>query len=304
MAEMFKALPAVLILALATIAPSSPTAMAAAATPAPAPTRTAPPQIYHIITRPLCSELHKHIAPAMGMMMQSDHTISKSPDLFKNYNKGALYGTDNSVSNNAGYNANAGGTTSGGAAGSIMTASQNMALLGMENLIGPIANNGLAIQKILDSPELTHGTGSPEDDQRLADIRAKLLKALATQEASLDIISGFVDTQQLADIQHSGQEFIADVNNHSDFSSSHQYGTPSPNPAFANPNQAGLPQNPYSIDLANVPGLTLGYNPVTRLLEGLNWTIAETQKREGDAAKAVLDSAALCSNSPVSTQKN
>ncbi len=297
---MFKALPAVLAVALATIAPSSPTAVAAD-TPAPAATRTPPPQIYHIITRPLCSELHKHIAPAMSMMMQSDHSIGKSPDLFKQYNKAALYGVDNSTSSSAGYNP--GNSTSGGSAGSIFTPAQNIALLGMENLIGPIANNSLAIQKILDSPELTHGTGTPEDDQRLAEIRAKLLKALATQQASLDIISGFVDTQQLADIQHSGEAYIADVNDHSDFTTSHQFSTPSPNPAFANPNQAGLPQNPYSIDLANIPGLTLGYNPVTRLLEGLNWAIGETQKREGDAAKAVLDSAALCSNSPVSTQK-
>ncbi|HKE36937.1 MAG TPA: hypothetical protein VKB39_05875, partial [Candidatus Baltobacteraceae bacterium] len=129
-------------------------------------------------------------------------------------------------------------------------------------------------------------------------------KALATQQASLDIISGFVDTQQLADIQHSGQEYIAAINQHNDFTGASAQYTPTPNPAFANPNQAGLPQNPYQIDLANVPGLTLGYNPVTRLIEGLDWTISETQKREGDVAKAVMDSAALCSNSPVSTKPN
>jgi hypothetical protein len=274
----------------------------AAPTPAPAASRTPPPQIYHIITRPLCSELHKHIAPAVGMMMQSDHTIGKSPDLFKQYNKAGLYGADNSTSNGAGYNP--GVSSSGGAADTIFTPAQNMALLGMENLIGPIANNSIAIQKILDSPELTHGTGSKEDDQHLQEIRAKLLRALATQQASLDIISGFVDTQQLADIQHSGEEYIAAINQHSDFTGPSMQGTPTPNPAFANPNQAGLPQNPYGIDLANVPGLTLGYNPVTRLLEGLNWTISETQKREGDLAKSVMDSAALCSNSPVSTKPN
>ena len=303
MAEMYKALPAVLVVALATIAPSPPmAAVAAAATPAPAATRTAPPQIYHIITRPLCSELHKHIAPAVGMMLQNDQTIGKSPDLFKRYNQSALYGNDNSASNQNGYNS--GTTMSGGAADSIMNPSQNMALLGMENLIGPIANNAIAIQKILDSPELTHGTGTKEDDKHLAEIRAKLLKALATQQASLDIISGFVDTQQLADIQHSGQEYIASINQHNDFAGGKVQGTPSPMPGTYNPNQAGLPQNPYSIDLANVPGLTLGYNPVTRLLEGLNWTISETQKREGDAAKAVLDSASLCSNSPASTKPN
>lgn len=298
---MYKALPVVLVAALVAIAPTSPTAAAAAPTPAPAATRTPPPQIYHIITRPLCSELHKHIAPALSMMMQSDHTIGKSPDLFKRFNRAELSGVDNSTSANAGYNP--GSPSTGNGAASIFNPAQNMALLGMENLIGPIANNAIAIQKILDSPELTHGTGTPEDDARLADIRTKLLKALATQQASLDIISGFVDTQQLADIQHSGQEFIQNINQHSDFNGDQSAPTPTPNP-FANPNQAGLPANPYGIELATVPGLTLGYNPITRLLEGLNWTIGETQKRENDAAKSVLDSAALCSNSPVSTKKS
>ena len=86
-----------------------------------------------------------------------------------------------------------------------------MALQGMENLIRPIANNIIAIQTVLDSPELRTGTGRPEDDQRLQAIREKLLKALAAQNASLDIISGFVDTQQMADLQHAGEAYINSI---------------------------------------------------------------------------------------------
>ena len=63
---------------------------------------------------------------------------------------------------------------------------------------------------------------------------------------------------------------------------------PSPNPLLNNPDYAGLPPNPYSIDLANVPGLTLGYNPVTRLIEALHWTIDQTQTQENAAATAVM----------------
>lgn len=292
MRAMHKLLPAVLIVALATIAPISPLAAATRATPAPANTPTPPPTIIHLITHPLCSELHQHIAPAVGMMLQNDRQIAKSPDLFKHYNQAAMYGVDNSASNENGMPG--GVTMSGESADGTMNSSQRMALLGMENLVSPIAQNIIAIQKMLDSPALTRGTGNAEDDKRLKAIREKLLKALATQNAALDIINGFVDTQQLADIQHSGQEYISAVNQKDVIGSHSGQGTPTPFPGTYNPNQAGLGPNPYAIDLANIPGLTLGYNPVTRLLDGLHWTIAETKTRENDAANAVMESASLC----------
>jgi hypothetical protein len=255
------------------------TVLAVAATP--------PPTIYHVVTRPLCGELHEHIAPAIGMMLQNDTTIKKSPALFKQYNDARLYSSDPST------------TTSGNDPvtrdpGGGSNPAQNMALQGMENLIRPIANNIIAIQTALDSPALRTGTGRPEDDQLLQDIRQKLLKALAAQNASLDIISGFVDTQQMADLQHAGEAYISSISQPD--TSSAKISTPAPNPLEANPNYAGLPPNPYDIDLANVPGLTLGYNPVTRLLDALRWTIDATATRENDAAKAVMSSAALCSN--------
>jgi hypothetical protein len=249
---------------------------------------TPPPTIYHIVTRPLCGELHEHIAPAIGMMLQNDTTIKKSPALFKQYNDARLYGSDPSTAtgqSNDPVSGDPGGTSN---------PAQNMALQGMENLIRPIANNIIAIQTALDAPELRTGTGRPEDDQRLQDIRDKLLKALATQNASLDIISGFVDTQQMADLQHAGEAYISSISQPD--TSGAKLSTPAPNPLEQNPNYAGLPPNPYDIDLANVPGLTLGYNPVTRLLEALRWTIDQTATRENDAAKAVMSSAALCSN--------
>ncbi len=256
--------------------------LAAGATPTPTP----PPQIYHIVTRPLCAELHEHIAPAIGMMLQNDATIKKSPNLFKRYNDAALEGDNSTATQN-----NPAGRDPGGP----LNPSQNMALQGMENLIRPIANNIIAIQTMLDSPHLLTGTGRQDDDKQLQNIREKLLKALAVQNASLDIISGFVDTQQMADLQHAGEEYISSIAQ-PDVSGA-QISTPGPlNPLAANPNYAGLPPNPYDIDLANVPGLTLGYNPVTRLLEALHWTIDQTATRENEAANAVMSSAAVCSN--------
>jgi len=303
MAAMHKALPAALILAIAAIAPAPPIAAAAtAATPAPT-NATPPPQIYHIITRPLCSELHKHISPAIGMMLQNDQNIKKGPELFSRYNRGALDGPDNSASNSAG--PNGGVVMSGESGGSNMTASQNMALLGMENLVSPIANNIIATQKLLDSPALAQGTGNVQDDKQLQAMRDKLLKALATQNAALDIISGFVATQQMGDLQHAGQEYISAMNQ-SDQTGKSTGATPTPNPLLYDTTQAGLPPNPYDINLAAIPGLTLGYNPTTRLLDALHWTIQETTARENDAAKAVMNGAAECSAAapkPIATAK-
>ncbi|HEX3368869.1 MAG TPA: hypothetical protein VHS56_04765, partial [Candidatus Cybelea sp.] len=76
---------------------------------------------------------------------------------------------------------------------------------------------------------------------------------------------------------------------------------PSPNPLTTNPDYAGLPPNPYTIDLANVPGLTLGYNPVTRLVDALHWTIDQTQTQENEAATAVMSSAQLCQSIPLAS---
>lgn len=247
-------------------------------------TPTPPPQIYHIVTRPLCAELHERIAPAIGMLLQNDATIKRSPALFKQYNDAALYGSDPASAK--------GNPQSGDPSGG--NASQNMALLQMENLIRPIANNIIAIQTILDSPELQTGSGPAEDQQRVHEIRDKLLQALAAQNASLDIISGFVDTQAMANLQHAGEAYISSMNTPD---TTTKLASPGPvNPLQTDPNYAGLPPNPYYIDPVTIPGLTLGYNPVTRLTGALHWTIDTTATRENDAAKAVMSSAAMCSN--------
>jgi hypothetical protein len=254
-------------------------------------TATPPPQIYRVVSRPLCSELRQHIKPAIGMMLQNDVNIKKSPQLFKAYNTGALYGSGPSSSNEGGQQQEFPTETGS-------NASQNMALLGLEGLIRPIANNIIAIQTMLDSPELRIGSGREDDDKRLQDIRKKLLQALATQNASLDVISGFVDTQQMSDLQHAGQEYI---NSMAQSDNKGTAATPAPDPLTSSPNYAGLPPNPYSIDLATIPGLTLGYNPVTRLIDALHWTIDQTSARENEAAMAVMSSAALCSEVPLTS---
>jgi hypothetical protein len=293
MEAMKKAFALVAIAALAAIAPALPTQAADTTPPAPAThTGTPPPTIYHIVTRPLCAELHKHIAPAVGMLLQNDQTIKSSPRLFSDYNKEKLYGVDNTASNANG--AQGGVTMSGDSANGTMNAAQNMTILKMENMVSPIANNIIAMEKILDTPSLRNGTGNPDDDKRLAEIRTKLLKAIADQQATLDIINGFVQTQQMGDLQHSGGEYISAMNQPDISGKGSTTGEATPNPMLQDPNQAGLPGNPYAFDPVAIPGLTLGFNPTTRLLSAVNWTIQQTQANENDASVAIMGAAQLC----------
>ena len=100
----------------------------------------------------------------------------------------------------------------GESGGSDMTASQNMALLGMENLVSPIANNIIATQKCSTLRRSCKAPAIPKTTSSCKISAHKLLKALATQNAALDIISGFVATQQMGDLQHAGQEYISAMN--------------------------------------------------------------------------------------------
>ncbi len=285
MKAMKKAFSLVAIAALAALAPALP--IQAADTTAP--TATAPPTIIHIVTRPLCAELHKHIAPTVGMMLENDRVMKSSPKLFSDYNKDALYGVDNSASNSAGPN---GGTVL--QSSGTMNAAQNMTILKMENMVSPIANNIIAMEKMLDTPALMHGTGNPDDDKKLAAIREKLLKAIADQSATLDIINGFVQTQQMGDLQHQGDEYINATSQNDVTGKAAITPEATANPLLADPNQAGLPANPYAIDPANIPGLTLGANPVTRMLEAVNWTLQQTAANENDAGTAIMGAAQEC----------
>ena len=255
----------------------------AAPTPAPAGSKvaasaTTPPQIIHLYTRHICSVLSKTIAPAIGMMLQNDKTIAKSPDIFKDYNFAMGYGSQGS---------------------------QDMALMRMENLVGPLADNVVAIHKQLDDQNAFPPVPRTQDDRHLLQLKDELLKTLASQEASLDIINGFVTTQQLSEMQHEGFGYIGAIANpdtkNAGQSQQNTVGgslLATPPPGYQEENatlsNAGLPSNPYEIDLARLPGLTLGYNPVTHLRDGVLWTQSDAQKNEDVLSHDVIQTANEC----------
>jgi hypothetical protein len=55
-----------------------------------------------------------------------------------------------------------------------------------------------------------------------------------------------------------------------------------------------LSPNPYAFDPATIPGLAVGYNPITNIVGGLKWTQDETQKREDAAGKAISAAMSQC----------
>ncbi len=263
-------------------APAAPTPQPKAL-PSPVPTRTAPPEIYHTVVHPVCSALATKIRPAIGMLLENDKLIGQSPAMFKEYGMAQFNQSE---------------------------AQQSMTVLHMENLVTPLANNVLAIQKLLEDPSVFPPKAQNQEDQRTLDLKNKLMQSLADQQASLDIINGFVETQQLANMQHEGFGYIYSIagdgqnRNTGGVDPLHNI-APTSDPLHPQPFDdtvinAGLPTNPYEIDLTRVPGLTLGYNPVNSLKEGVEWAQSDGQKHEDTLAKTVVATVKLCGGSTAS----
>jgi hypothetical protein len=264
---MYKAACAALVLAIGVaVSISSGSNVASAATPKPKASKLPYPTIVHVVSRPLCLALRSHVGPIVGALIANDATIAKGQPLFADYNK---------------YN------------GSQAQAHEDITLLRMENLIGPLVKNFDAIDKLLNDKSVFHYPPRDNDDVRLWKMRDQLQTVVDDQKASLDVISGFVATTQLAQMQHEGIDEAAKTINAPDPGSTPS-GIPTVNPAFANPENAGLPQDPHQIDLANIPGLTLGANPTTRLADGLKWTRDQAQVHEAPASQTILANVQDC----------
>lgn len=238
----------------------------------PGPLQTLPPEITHVYSRPLCNTLRRRIGPAVGMILQNDQTIAKGPDLFNEYNR--------RISNES--------------------AGRNMTLLRMENLVGPIADNIIAIKKLLEDKDAFPDRPRNEDDIKALQLKEHLLNTVAAQEASLDIINGFVTTQQLGDMQHEGFGYIGAITGSSEITKNRNP-MQTPAPGLSDPNYAGLAPDPHTIDLASIPGLSVGYNPITRLRDGLQWVRGTTTNRESVAAAPLLQVATDCGAAPAAS---
>jgi hypothetical protein len=250
-----------------------------APTPAPSSRLTPPPTIYEIVTRPMCHELKAHILPAVALVLQNDRVIAKSPPIFQDYITTALRPDP---TNKSGYDVT-----------DYDSPGRAMAIRRMENLVTPLAQNVIALQKILENTSLNqpNPSNSAADAAALAKIREQLDQTRELQSASLDLINGFVTTQQLGDIQHAGEEYLGNINSTGLVGSGNVGETPNP---FQNPDQPGLPQDPHFIDPATLPGLAVGYNPVKVVAKALDWVRGQTATRENDVADSLTKIANSC----------
>lgn len=251
--------------------------------PAPGATPTPPPQIYHVVTTALCARLHERVRPAVAMILQNDQTIAKSPPLFAKYARGALTAGDKADPNGQ-------GTPQGEDSINNESPETSMALQQMSYLVFPVSHNLIAAQTLLDDPKMLAPTGNAEDDATLARIKSQLLETIAYQSASLDLINGFVATQQMGEIQHAGTEFIGAIEGSS---TPNQPIKNTPNP-WQDPDTPGLSPNPFNLDLSTIPGLFVGYNPLQHIVQGLDYLRTETGKREDTAGTTITDALKGC----------
>ncbi len=246
--------------------------------------KTPPPQIYHIVTTALCARLHQRVAPGVAMILQNDTTIAKSPPLFKRYQRGALTSVDVASSDYS--NAK----TPNGDSIYAHTPETDMAMQQMSYLVFPVSRNLIAAQTLLDDPKLLAPTGNARDDATLTKIRSELLETIAFQSAALDLINGFVETQRMGQLQHAGEEYLGSIQG-SETTTKPIRVTPNP---WQDPNTPGLAPNPYAFDPATIPGLSVGYNPLSKIMDGLQWLREETHKREDAAGQTITAALSEC----------
>ncbi len=237
---------------------------------------TPPPQIYHVVTTALCVRLHETVRPAVAMVLQNDQTIAKSQPLFTMYRR-AMF--ENGTASNSSDSINN------------VSPGSSMALQRMSYLVLPTARNIISAQTLVDDEKFLRPTGNQADDATLVQIKQQLLETVAFQNAALDLINGFVQTQQMGELQHIGEDYIGAIQGTGSTTTIAQ-NTPNP---WQDPNSPGLPPNPYAFDPSQIPGLAVGYNPLSNLVAGLSWVQAETAKREDAAGKTISAALSQCS---------
>ncbi len=228
------------------------------------------PVIIHVIARPLCSGLHRAVGPAIGLMLQNNAIIAKSQPLFDDYRR---------------YNEE-------GASGK--TARQ-LAQVKMEYLVGPLVKNTEKIDNMLANRNIFNSNAGG-DSEKLAQIKAGLLQALSEQKAAIDLINGFVTTKQLANMQHAGFEYVGAINGSKEIPTN-PLATPTPNPAFYNKNYAGLAPQQYghsAINLNNLPGLSIGYNPISAVANAMRATRTRMVMQQNKIAPKIVEAGREC----------
>lgn len=147
------------------------------ATPAPPPLKI----IVNVRSNGLCGAFKKSVLPVVGHALQNDRLIASSKPLFNDLTVKRRLNSDK--------------------------ASEDIDVLRLENLIRPLNDSVAAAKKILEDPNAFPKQAKTQQDKDLLAIRDSLRASVARQENVLDIISGFVDTTALGELQAAGHDY-------------------------------------------------------------------------------------------------
>lgn len=242
---------------------------AAAPKPAATPLKT----ISHVYSKRLCTALRRSIGPAVGHVLQNDRAMQISRPLFdsfvKNSNTGSQAGTD-------------------------------MDVMRLERLVDPMVKNTQAIEHLLNDSVYPRHPQSDEDRQVLA-MRAQLEVVLAEQKHALDLISGFVDTQNMAELQAAGHEYDSAISGNDTKKNASPPPQPAPTAAAAPILNAGVsqqndPARKYDPRFQNT-GSDVGYNPLSAFGQQMYVYQQEIQAPESKVSAAIFKAIPQCGGS-------
>ncbi len=220
-----------------------------AASPAPSPAPLTPLKVIGSVrSTPFCTALRETTGPAIAAVLSNDDLIASSEPSFA-----TLYHDD------------------------VVARSQARAHLDLnrlESLITPIVANVKRIDTLL--------AGKPVDP-KLQAVHEKLQAVLAQQKESLNVISGFVATEQLGEIQNAGTD-------------ARPAPAQAPPPAAKSLFSAGVHNaNPGPRD-PRYDAATVGptYDPFAPLVSQIHMQRLAAQSSESAAAQLVTDALKLC----------
>ncbi len=246
----------------------------AATAPVPVPTASPLKTIKHVYATRLCTGLRRSVLPAVGHILQNDHVIATSRPLFQDYVK----------------------TTSMGS-----QAATDMDVMRLERLIDPLVKNTQATEQALRDTVYPRKPQS-DTDKQLLQIRAHLAQVLAEQKRALDLVSGFVDTQQLGELQAAGHEYDKSINGsetRTKTSNSNDAPSTSPTAPPADILNAGVsnanndPARKYDPRYTNT-GSQVGYNPLNVFDQQMEQYQMQISQSENLATQSIMKAVPQC----------
>lgn len=244
----------------------------AAAGTTPKPQATPLKTITRIHSSPLCTGLRRAITPAVGKVLQSDRIIAKSKPLFSDFVRAS---TDEQSK-----------------------PAQDMSVMRLEQLVGPLVANTQRVDELLNNGSSFPRSVHSSDDRQLLKMRAQLQAINDRQKQALDVISGFVATEQMAELQSAGHEMDSQLrpDTKNQMASPGPLSPTPPTPAILNAgvnNSSNDPSRQYD-PRYKVTGSLLGANPLNAFGEAISSYQVQIAQNEDAAAKSVLEAVPLC----------